>query len=293
MKKVLSSILMLCCIAMGVAQAQDFSGIQVNALSNNSFANSNMMQVRDGEWLSYAPDGVTPGGMIGIGMAFYWGYMFPASSLMPYKGGQITQVGYVDPGDPQFAGTYELYIWAGGDSQPETEVAHQTYQVTGMSGDIEILQLDTPVTIDGDQNIWICQYQDGSVQYPAAFMTDPGEPNARWIGVDGYGFMDMATVQGGEGMAWILWAYAEGYDAIGEFDSNVAVYPNPTQGSVNVMAPGMNHVSVMNALGQVVYETSVCTESVTLDLGQYEAGIYMVCVNSDNGVSVRRVSVVK
>ena len=292
MKKVLSSILMLCCIAMGVAQAQDFSGIQVNALNNNSFANTQTM-LRNGEWLSYAPDGVTPGGMIGIGMAFYWGYMFPASSLMPYKGGQITQVGYVDPGDPQFAGTYELYIWAGGDSQPETEVAHQTYQVTGMSGDIEILQLDTPVTIDGDQNIWICQYQDGSVQYPAAFMTDPGEPNARWIGVDGYGFMDMATVQGGEGMAWILWAYAEGYDAIGEFDSNVAVYPNPTQGSVNVMAPGMNHVSVMNALGQVVYETSVCTESVTLDLGQYEAGIYMVCVNSDNGVSVRRVSVVK
>ena len=291
MKKVLSSILMMCCIAVGVAQAQDFSGIQVNALNNNSFANTQTM-LRNGEWLSYAPDGVTPGGMIGIGMAFYWGYMFPASSLTPYAGGQITQVGYVDPGDPQFAGTYELYIWTG-DSQPETEVAHQTYQVTGMSGDIEILQLGTPVAIDGHQNIWICQYQDGSVQYPAAFMTDPGEPNARWIGVDGYGFMDMATVQGGEGMAWILWAYADGFDAIGEFDSNVAVYPNPTQGSVNVMAPGMSHVSVLNALGQVVYDANVSTKSVTLDLGQYEAGIYMVRVEGENGVSVRRISVVK
>ena len=226
-------------------------------------------------------------------MGFYWGYMFPAYSLKPYAGGQITQVGYVDPGDPQFAGTYELYIWVGGDSQPETEVVHQTYQVTGMSGDIEIIQLDTPVAIDGTQNIWVCQYQDGSVTYPAIFMTDPGEANARWIGVDGFGWMDMATVQGGEGMAWILWAYADGYNVIGEFDSNVAVYPNPTQSNVNVMAPGMNRITVMNAIGQVVYNANVSTESVTLDLGQYGTGIYMVRVAGDNGFSIRRISVVK
>ena len=54
MKKVLSSILLMCCIAVGVAQAQDFSGIQVNALNNNSFANTQTM-LRNGEWLSYAP----------------------------------------------------------------------------------------------------------------------------------------------------------------------------------------------------------------------------------------------
>ena len=293
MKKVLSSILMLCCIAVGVAQAQDFSGIQVNVLNNNNFTNSNMMHVRGGEWLSYAAEPVTPNGIIGIGMAFYWGYMFPAASLVPYAGTEITQVAYVDPGDAQFAGTYEYIIYVGGDAQPETEVSRQVFEVTGASGDIEVLVLDNPVKIDGNQNIWICMYQDGSVTYPAITMEDPGEPNARWIGVDGYGWMDMASVQGGEGMAWILWAYADGYDAIGEFDSNVAVYPNPTQNDVTVAAPGMNHVSVMNALGQMVYDANVSTESVTLDLSQYEAGIYMVRVNSENGVSVGRVSVVK
>lgn len=121
MKKTLFSLLLLCGVAFGV-QAQDFSDIQVNVISNNSFANSTMM-MRDGTWLSYAPDGVTPGGMIGIGMAFYWGYMFPASSLAPYAGTEITQVAYVDPGDTQFAGNYELYIWVGGDSQPENGVS--------------------------------------------------------------------------------------------------------------------------------------------------------------------------
>ena len=71
------------------------------------------------------------------------------------------------------------------------------------------------------------------------------------------------------------------------------MYPNPTQGNVNVVAPGMNHITVLNALGQVVYDATVTTESLTLDLGQYGDGIYLVRVAGENGVSVRRVSVVK
>ena len=290
MKKFVSSLLMLCCIAMGVAQAQTRSDIQINVANTNNIQFTNNQMMRAGEWLSYAGEEVMPESLIGIGMAFYWGYMFPAELLTPYAGTEITQVAYVDPGDAQFAGTYEFHIWVGGDTQPETEVSRLTFQVTGESGDIEVLMLDTPVKIDGNQNIWVCMYQDGSVQYPAVFMTDPGEPNARWLGVDGYGWMDMASVQGGEGMAWILWAYAEDTDAIGEFDSNVAVYPNPTNGNVTVAAPGMNHVSVLNALGQMIYDTNVNTESVTLDLCSFEAGVYMVRVASENGACVRRIT---
>lgn len=291
MKRLVSSILMVCCIALGVAQAQTRSDIQLNFAntSNSQFANDQM--VRAGEWLSYAGDEVQPSGLTGIGMAFYWGYMFPAALLTPYAGTQITQVAYVDPGDPQFAGNYEVHIWWGGDTAPQLEVISQRFEVTGTSGDIEVIMLDEPVDIDGTQNIWVCFYQDGSVQYPAVVMEDPGEPNARWIGVDGYGWMDMASAQGGEGYAWILWAYAEDMDAIGEFDSNVAVYPNPTHGNVNVAAPGMNHVSVLNALGQMVYDAPVSTENVTLDLSQYQAGVYMVRVAGENGVSVKRVTV--
>ena len=293
MKKNVFSLLLTGCLAMGVAQAQTQSDIQINVANTNNIQFSNDHMVRAGEWLSYAGDEVMPESMIGIGMAFYWGYMFPSNLLTNYAGYTITQVAYVDPGDTQFAGTYEFHIWVGGDTQPETEVSRLSFQVTGESGDIEVLMLDTPVEISGTQNIWVCMYQDGSVEYPAVFMADPGEPNARWFGVDGYGWMDLASVQGGEGYAWILWAYAEDTDALGEFNSNVAVYPNPTNGNVTVAAPGMNHVSVMNALGQMVYETNVDTESVTLDLGQYQAGVYMVRVASENGVSVRRVTVAK
>lgn len=291
MKRFLSSLLMLCFIEMGIAQAQNCSDIQVNVADNSSIQLTNNQMMRAGEWLSYAPDGVTPGGMIGIGAAFYWGYMFPSNQLANYSGKQITQVGYVDPGDPQFAGNYEIHLYVGGDTAPETEVVNQKVVVTGTSGDIEVVKLDNPVDIDGKQNIWICMYQDGSVQYPAVYMTDLGEPNSRWIGVDGYGWMDMASVQGGQGMAWIFWAYADDVDAIGEFESHVAIYPNPTTGNLSVTAPGMKHIDVINALGQVIYNTNVSGESVSLDMSLYPAGVYMVRVEAANGVSVKRVTV--
>ena len=291
MKRVLSFFLLMCCVAMGVAQAQDKNDIKVSVanMSEVHFANDQMM--RNGEWLSYAPDGVIPGGLIGIGMPFYWGYMFPSSMIDEYAGSKITQVAYVDPGEEQFAGTYEFHIYLGGDYAPTKEVASQSIQVSGLSGDIEVVALDTPVTIDANENIWVCMYQDGSVLYPAVFMSDNGEPNARWIGVDGFGWMDMASVQGGEGMAWILWAFADDYNAIGEFENNVAVYPNPTTGNVTVAAPGMNHVTVLNALGQRVYDTEVSGESVNLNLAQYQAGVYMVRIASESGVCVKRVTV--
>ncbi len=291
MKRFLSFFVMMCFVAISVAQAQDKNDIKVYVTDMSGIQFSNNQMMRAGEWLTYVEDGVTPEGLIGIGMPFYWGYMFPSSILGAYAGTQITQVAYVDPGEMQFAGTYEFHIYLGGDDAPGTEVVTQSIQVSGMSGDIEVVKLDTPVKIDGKENVWVCMYQDGSVQYPAIFMTDTGEPNARWIGVDGYGWMDMANVQGGEGMAWILWAYAEDIDAIGEFESNVAIYPNPTSGNLSVAAPGMNHLTVLNSIGQVVYDTSVSGDGASLDMAQYPAGVYMVRVEAANGVSVKRVTV--
>ena len=277
---------------MGVAQAQTSTDIQVNVANhqNQNLQFTNEQMVRADEWLSYVGD-AQPNNMVGIGRPFYWGYMFPAQMLTDYFGYSISKVAYFDPGYEQFAGTYELHIWWGGDLEPSLEVINQKFEVTGESSGIKEIELEQTVDIDGTQNIWVAFYQNGEVQYPAVAMDDQGEPNSRWIGLDDYGWTDMATVQGGEGRAWVLWAYAEESEAIGEFDSNVAVYPNPTQGNVTVTAPGMNQVSVFNAIGQLVYEASVGTESVTLELGQYQAGVYMVRVAGENGVSVKRVTV--
>ena len=123
-------------------------------------------------------------------------------------------------------------------------------------------------------------------------MTDVvNDPNDRWIFVEGMGWYDLAAI-GGNGFTWMTWAYVDGIDMmLGENTEEVTVYPNPTTGNVTIQANGMNHITVLNTLGQVVYDTNVSSGLQVLDMGQYEAGVYMVRVTTDNGVGVQRVVV--
>ena len=82
-------------------------------------------------------------------------------------------------------------------------------------------------------------------------------------------------------------------DGINELNSATKVYPNPTNGQVNIKAEGMNRVTVTNALGQTVYDASIDGNQTVLDLSQYGTGIYLLRISFENGVSVKRVSVVK
>ena len=82
-------------------------------------------------------------------------------------------------------------------------------------------------------------------------------------------------------------------DGIGENDGNVALYPNPTSGNVTIEAQGMSRITVVSVLGQVVYDTEVNADNFTLNMAQFNAGLYMVRVYTENGVTVKRVTVMQ
>ena len=298
MKKSLLSLMMVCCFAfMGVAQAQNtVDGIRVQSFSGISTMMSNDKDVTDFALLTYVPDEIGDDveiKVLGIGMGFSWGSMFPASMLAEFAGGTITAALYLDGGEAQFAGTYEVRIYVGGDSEAGTLMSSQTFEIAGTeaTAGYVTIALDTPVEITGDENIWVMYYQDGSVQYPAIAMTDVLEnPNDRWIFVDGMGWYDLAAV-GGDGWTWMTWAFVDGVDVIGENTQEVNVYPNPTSNFVTVQANGMNHITVLNTIGQVVYDVDVDGSIQSLDMSQYGAGVYMVRVATENGVGVQRVVV--
>ena len=298
MKKSLLSLMMVCCFAfMGVAQAQNtVDGIRVQSFSGISTMMSNDKDVTDFALLTYVPDEIGDDVEItglGIGMGFSWGSMFPASMLAEFAGGTITAALYLDGGDAQFAGTYEVRIYVGGDSEAGTLMSSQSFEIAGTeeTAGYVTIALDTPVEVTGDENIWVMYYQDGSVQYPAIAMTDVLEnPNDRWIFVEGYGWLDLATV-GGSGWTWMTWAFVDGVEMIGENTQEVNVYPNPTSNFVTVQANGMNHITVLNTIGQVVYDVDVDGSIQSLDMSQYGAGVYMVRVATENGVGVQRVVV--
>jgi len=282
---------MVCIFAfMGVINAQNEIKMNVNTVSNVEFSLDERPIL-----LSYAPTSVSPIGNAGFGgLAFYWGYMFPASMVEEYEGKYITQVAYLEGGGDDYAGDYSINIWIGGDSAPDKLVSTQEFTVTSGSGTVVTMPLDKPVRIDGNQNIWVTLYQDGSVQGPAFVMADMGDANSRWAGLPDYGmWFDVNQAQGGDGYSFILWAFADDYDFIGEVESNVAVYPNPTQNVVNILAPNMNHVTVLNTLGQVLYSAAAEGNAFILDMSQYEAGMYMVRVSTENGDIVKNVNVIR
>ena len=206
---------LMCTFALiGVAQAQHRGEIQLNA---NELSNVMISQDRlpaEGSWFSYVGDYSSPQ-IIGIGMPFNWGYMFPAELMSEYKGCSFTQFAFLDAGEEQFATTYTVNIYIGGETAPETLVSTQQFEITGTVGDVVPFRLDTPVEIDGTQNIWLTFYHDGSIQYPAPAVADVGNPNSRWLGIDGYGWMDVASVSS-EVYSWLAWVYVDGYDWINE-----------------------------------------------------------------------------
>ena len=81
--------------------------------------------------------------------------------------------------------------------------------------------------------------------------------------------------------------------AIDENSNITAIYPNPTDGNVTIQAKGMTHITVANSLGQVVYDADVNADMTQLNLGQFKAGLYIVRINSEVGVTTERVTVVK
>ena len=291
MKKNVCFFLMCFFAIISMAQAQNRSEIQLNATELNNVMISQDQVPSVGSWFSYVGDYSSPS-IIGIGMPFNWGYMLPAEMMSEYIGCTMNQFAFLDAGEEQFATSYTLNIYFGGDAAPETLVHTQNFEITGTVGDIVTFRLDTPIEIDGTQNIWLTFYHDGSIQYPAPAVADVGNPNSRWLGIDGYGWMDMASVSS-EAYSWLAWVYIDGYDWIGENNESVSVYPNPSTGNVNVAAFGINHITVLNALGQVVYDANANGNIATLDMNRYQAGVYMVRVTTENGESVKRISIVK
>ena len=71
------------------------------------------------------------------------------------------------------------------------------------------------------------------------------------------------------------------------------IYPNPTNGNLNINVEAMRHITIANALGQVVYDQDVNSDNEVIDMAQYQTGIYMVRIVTDNGVAAKRISVVK
>ena len=68
-------------------------------------------------------------------------------------------------------------------------------------------------------------------------------------------------------------------------EPEVQLFPNPTNDVLNVVCDGMRHVTIMNTLGQVVYDAEPADDqSAQISLSGFDAGVYIVRITTDNGM---------
>lgn len=73
----------------------------------------------------------------------------------------------------------------------------------------------------------------------------------------------------------------------------VAIYPNPTNGIINIKAENISSISVFNLVGQKIYDAKVNTDQVSLDMSVFGQGLYLVRINANGVETTKRVAVAK
>ena len=80
---------------------------------------------------------------------------------------------------------------------------------------------------------------------------------------------------------------------VNEYGVKANLYPNPTNGNVTIEAEGMQRLTVVNELGQVVYDAEVNNDTETLDMSQFGLGVFLIRIYTENGMGIKRVSVIR
>lgn len=328
-------------------------------------------------WLHY--DDNTFKESLGSDALIFWSVRFDAEDLAEFVGTSLKKIAIFDVR----AGTYQLWIYVGGDDAPHTPVCSQNMTLTGSNAWHE--EMITPaLEIPENEPIWIVVGQQG-LNRPAAACADMGNPDGRWVSLDGSEWFDMhhfnmyytwmlrafvtnragrmmpldeggfvlqhynlyrsydnvdyqqiATIPFVEGQEYYqyrdvlfgdehsLFYYRltadylsdEGETCESDFaaslnhpenqyvwvddhwsltenqETKLIVYPNPASDLLHIEAKDVCRLDVFNALGQCVISEKMAKDETQLDFSDLPNGLYLLKVETKNGVASRRFVVV-
>lgn len=82
--------------------------------------------------------------------------------------------------------------------------------------------------------------------------------------------------------------------SVNETDLNgLMIYPNPTRDNLTVKAENMKRITIVNAMGQVMYDQEVIGGDKDINMSQFESGVYMIRIATENGIATQRITVVR
>lgn len=73
-------------------------------------------------------------------------------------------------------------------------------------------------------------------------------------------------------------------------DLALKIYPNPTNGEFTIAYEGLDHIRIVNPLGQLVYDTDVDTNQLHIDLSGMIKGVYIVQIEANNNLVIKKIA---
>lgn len=74
---------------------------------------------------------------------------------------------------------------------------------------------------------------------------------------------------------------------------DVTVYPNPTNGLVNILGIDAGDLRVLNGLGQTVHMEPILSKNQSIELGHLPNGVYMLHLRTEKGIAVKRIRILR
>ena len=81
--------------------------------------------------------------------------------------------------------------------------------------------------------------------------------------------------------------------SVAEHSKDMRIYPNPTTGIIKIEAESINKIAIFNLVGQKVYEDNISGDECVIDMNTFGCGIYMVKIQSANGTTTNRITVIE
>lgn len=71
----------------------------------------------------------------------------------------------------------------------------------------------------------------------------------------------------------------------------ITVFPNPTNGQVRIEGENLRHIIIYNAIGQQVYNRETSNDVFEYDFHNHKEGLYLIRIETESGVAVKKVLV--
>ena len=209
----------------------------------------------------------------------------------------------------------DIYEWAG---EAITESGIYEHTFTSINGCDSIVQLHltlykTPMieAITGDTDV------DVRLTPSSTYMTDAHSPSAHYTwyitpqeagslnALDNTATIVWSETYKGEAILEVaaenecgqivkrLTVNVKNSTSVNEYGISAKIYPNPTNGIVNIEAEGLQRLTVMNTLGQILYDRKVGDDNAQINMNQFGVGTYLIRISTESGTTVRRINVIQ